>query len=123
MRSPLPLLWRATFRLLQVENRRGGWFRTGDLARVLHGGYVQLVDRAKDMVLTGGENVYSAEVEHALCAVRRQPSSSHHLLYYQLQDRFKKCTLIYLHAAKSRHIYSSPPGARDVLGCERSEEP
>ncbi|SHN47306.1 class I adenylate-forming enzyme family protein [Cryptosporangium aurantiacum] len=40
-----------------------GWLRTGDLARIDEDGAVHLVDRAKDMIVRGGENVYSAEVE------------------------------------------------------------
>lgn len=45
-----------------------GWFRTGDLGFVDDEGFVTLVDRKKDMVITGGENVYSAEVEDVLFA-------------------------------------------------------
>ena len=45
---------------------RGGWLYTGDLAVVDAEGYVDIVDRKKDMILTGGENVYSIEVESAL---------------------------------------------------------
>ena len=43
-----------------------GWLRTGDVARIDEDGFVFIVDRAKDMVLRGGENVYCAEVETAL---------------------------------------------------------
>lgn len=45
-----------------------GWYRTGDLARVDADGYLFIVDRLKDMIVTGGENVYSKEVEDALHA-------------------------------------------------------
>ncbi|MDZ3830802.1 MAG: class I adenylate-forming enzyme family protein [Sphingopyxis sp.] len=45
-----------------------GWVRTGDLARLDEEGFVYIVDRAKDMVLRGGENIYSSEVENALYA-------------------------------------------------------
>ena len=45
---------------------RDGWYVTGDIARVDDDGFLFLVDRAKDMVLRGGENVYSAEVEAAI---------------------------------------------------------
>jgi long-chain acyl-CoA synthetase len=43
-----------------------GWFRTGDLATLDEDGFISIVDRAKDMVLRGGENVYCAEVEAAV---------------------------------------------------------
>ncbi len=43
-----------------------GWLHTGDLARVDDDGFVQIVDRKKDMVNRGGENVYCVEVENAL---------------------------------------------------------
>jgi acyl-CoA synthetase (AMP-forming)/AMP-acid ligase II len=45
-----------------------GWLRTGDLARLDAQGFVQIVDRKKDMVNRGGENVYCVEVESALSA-------------------------------------------------------
>jgi len=45
-----------------------GWLHTGDLARIDSDGFVQIVDRKKDMVNRGGENVYCVEVENALCA-------------------------------------------------------
>jgi acyl-CoA synthetase (AMP-forming)/AMP-acid ligase II len=43
-----------------------GWLRTGDLATLDPEGYVNIVDRKKDMIVTGGENVYSTEVENVL---------------------------------------------------------
>lgn len=43
-----------------------GWFHTGDIARIDEDGFIFLVDRAKDMVLRGGENVYCSEVEAAI---------------------------------------------------------
>lgn len=43
-----------------------GWFRTGDIARRDEDGFVSLIDRRKDMFISGGENVYPAEVEMAL---------------------------------------------------------
>ncbi|MGF6886687.1 acyl-CoA synthetase (AMP-forming)/AMP-acid ligase II [Nocardia sp. GAS34] len=45
---------------------RDGWMHTGDGGRMDENGYVFIVDRLKDMIITGGENVYSAEVENAL---------------------------------------------------------
>lgn len=43
-----------------------GWVRTGDLARLDEEGWCYIVDRAKDMILRGGENIYSSEVENVL---------------------------------------------------------
>ena len=43
-----------------------GWYRTGDLGYMDERSYLYLVDRAKDMIVSGGENVYSTEVEEAL---------------------------------------------------------
>jgi fatty-acyl-CoA synthase len=45
---------------------RDGWLYTGDLAVIDGEGYVNIVDRKKDMIVTGGENVYSTEVENVL---------------------------------------------------------
>ena len=45
-----------------------GWVRTGDLARVDADGFLYVVDRAKDIVIRGGENIYSSEVENVLYA-------------------------------------------------------
>jgi long-chain acyl-CoA synthetase len=45
---------------------RDGWFNTGDICRIDEDGFVYIVDRAKDMVLRGGENVYCSEVEAAI---------------------------------------------------------
>ena len=49
-----------------AEVMDGEWFRSGDVAAVDDDGYVTIVDRMKDMIISGGENVYPAEVEDAL---------------------------------------------------------
>jgi acyl-CoA synthetase (AMP-forming)/AMP-acid ligase II len=54
---------------LPEETRKAfkdGWLYTGDLAVIDREGYITIVDRKKDMILTGGENVYSTEVENVL---------------------------------------------------------
>jgi fatty-acyl-CoA synthase len=47
---------------------RGGWFHTGDLAVIHPDGYMEVKDRAKDIIISGGENVSSLEVERAIYA-------------------------------------------------------
>lgn len=51
-----------------AEAIQDGWFHTGDIAEIDDDGFVFIVDRAKDMVLRGGENVYCSEVEAAIYA-------------------------------------------------------
>ena len=46
----------------------GGWLRTGDIGKLDDEGFVYIVDRAKDMLIRGGENIYCVEVENALAA-------------------------------------------------------
>jgi acyl-CoA synthetase (AMP-forming)/AMP-acid ligase II len=49
-----------------AETFKDGWVRTGDLARVDEEGFLYIVDRAKDMIIRGGENIYCIEVENLL---------------------------------------------------------
>ena len=51
-----------------AETLRAGWFWTGDLAYADEEDYLYIVDRVKDMIISGGENVYSAEVEAVIAA-------------------------------------------------------
>ena len=49
-----------------AEAFRGGWFHSGDLVRQDEDGYFYVVDRKKDMIISGGENIYCAEVENVV---------------------------------------------------------
>jgi long-chain acyl-CoA synthetase len=68
-----------------AEVLRDGWFRTGDLARVDDDGFYYIVDRAKDLIVRGGFNVYPREIEEvllghdaiSLAAVVGVPDDSH----------------------------------------------
>jgi len=51
------------------EAFRGGWFHSGDAAVVHPDGYIEIVDRLKDLIVTGGENVSGIEVEHTIAAL------------------------------------------------------
>jgi fatty-acyl-CoA synthase len=65
-----------------AEALRGGWLRTGDMAHIDAEGFITLVDRKKDMIITGGRNVYSVEAD----AIPRNPSGKvlKHVLREQL---------------------------------------
>jgi acyl-CoA synthetase (AMP-forming)/AMP-acid ligase II len=49
---------------------KDGWLHTGDIGKLDEGGYLYIMDRKKDMIISGGENIYPAEIEDSL---RRHP--------------------------------------------------
>ena len=67
-----------------AESITDGWLHTGDVARIDEEGFIFLVDRKKDMVLRGGENVYCAEVE---AAVYRHPAVAEAVVFGVPDDR------------------------------------
>lgn len=52
-----------------IDALRGGWLHTGDVGRLDEDGYLYLLDRKKDMIVSGGENIYCVEVENALASM------------------------------------------------------
>jgi acyl-CoA synthetase (AMP-forming)/AMP-acid ligase II len=68
VRSPTQLegYWNNT--AASLDAIRDGWYHTGDIGVQDEHGYVFLVDRKKDMIISGGENIYSREVEEAIAA-------------------------------------------------------
>ncbi|MDT7838036.1 AMP-binding protein [Aquabacterium sp. OR-4] len=63
----------------------GGWFHTGDVAVVHADGYLQITDRAKDVIISGGENISSVEVEDVL---HRHPGVLHAAVVAQADERW-----------------------------------
>jgi len=51
-----------------AQAMRGGWFHTGDMAVIEKNGYIRIVDRKKDIIVSGGENISSLDVEKVLVA-------------------------------------------------------
>jgi acyl-CoA synthetase (AMP-forming)/AMP-acid ligase II len=58
--------WRRPEETVQAFRDGGGWLRTGDLASWDEEGFLYIVDRAKDMVISGGENIYPAQIEEVI---------------------------------------------------------
>lgn len=75
------------------EAYRDGWFRTGDLGRFDADGYLYLVDRVKDMILSGGLNIYSREVEQALEAA---PAVREVAVVAGPDEEFGECVVAYV---------------------------
>jgi acyl-CoA synthetase (AMP-forming)/AMP-acid ligase II len=65
-RSPTVMAGYWNNSIATIETLRNGWLHTGDVGYMDEDGFVYLVDRKKDMIVSGGENVYSREVEEAL---------------------------------------------------------
>ena len=66
LRSPQVMLGYWNDSAATMDTLRGGWLHTGDMGYMDEDGFVYLVDRKKDMIVSGGENIYSREVEEAL---------------------------------------------------------
>ena len=59
-----------------AETIRDGWLHTGDLATVDAEGFVYIQDRKKDMIISGGENIYPAEIENVILSPPAGPRAS-----------------------------------------------
>lgn len=79
------------------EALRGGWLHTGDLGRLDQEGYLYLVDRKKDMIISGGENVYPREVEEVL---NLHPGVSEAAVVGFPDDRWGEKVVAYIVAGK-----------------------
>jgi hypothetical protein len=79
---------------------RHGWYHSGDLGCMNAQGYIFLVDRAKDMIISGGENVYSTEVEDTNTRPSWKPLSSG----CPMRRGGKRCTRLWSHVQGTRWI-------------------
>jgi 3-(methylthio)propionyl---CoA ligase len=71
----------------------GGWFHSGDLAVLEPDGYVKIKDRAKDVIISGGENISSIEVEDVLC---RHPAVATAAVVAQPDPKWGETPLAYV---------------------------
>ncbi len=70
------------------EAFKGGWFHSGDLVRQDEEGFIYVVDRSKDMIISGGENIYPAEVE-AVLSINMMRFLKQLLLAFQIHNGVK----------------------------------
>ena len=94
---------------------RGGWLRTGDLAVVAPDGYLTIVDRKKDVIVSGGENIASVEVEKAIAA---HPAVAEVAVIGVPDERWGEVPLR-LRDARSRAGCRRPPSRTSSSGCAR----
>lgn len=86
----------------------GGWFHSGDLVRQDDEGFIFVVDRKKDMIISGGENIYCAEVENVLAA---HPAISEVAVVGAPHDRWGETPVAVLVPADS----ADPPSLDDIV--------
>lgn len=72
-----------------------GWFHTGDVAVVHSDGYLQITDRSKDVIISGGENISSVEVEEVL---HRHPDVLHAAVVAQPDDKWGEVPCAFVEA-------------------------
>ena len=106
-RGPTQMLGYWRNRAATEEAFAGGWFHSGDLVRVDEEGFVYVVDRAKDMIISGGENVYCAEVEDALAA---HPSIAEVAVIGRPHERWGETPVAVVAAAPD----AAPPTAQEL---------
>jgi long-chain acyl-CoA synthetase len=85
-----------------------GWFRTGDIVTIDEDGFVHIVDRAKDMVIRGGENVYCAEVE---AAIYQHPSVAEAAVFGVPDDRLGEAVSVAIYLAEGTTLTVEELGA------------
>ena len=87
----------------------GGWFHTGDIAVVHPDGYVQITDRSKDVIISGGENISSVEVEDIL---HRHPAVLHAAVVGQPDEKWGEvpCAFVEL-----RSSFAPTPSESDLI--------
>jgi malonyl-CoA/methylmalonyl-CoA synthetase len=95
--------------LTQKEYSADGWFRTGDLGVISPAGYVTITGRSKDLVISGGYNVYPSEVENALNEMAAVRESA---IVGTPDVDFGEAVVAFVIAADS----DAPPTAAEVIG-------
>jgi acyl-CoA synthetase (AMP-forming)/AMP-acid ligase II len=97
-----------------AEAFRGGWFHSGDLVRADDEGFLYVVDRKKDMIISGGENIYCAEVENVLAG---HPSVADIAVIGARHERWGETPVAVIVPADP----AAPPTIEDLTGWSRDQ--
>ncbi len=80
---------------------KGGWFHTGDLAVVHPDGYVKIQDRSKDIIISGGENISSIEIENTLS---KHPAVSIAAVVAKPDEKWGEVPCAFIETVKDKHV-------------------
>ena len=80
---------------------KGGWFHTGDLAVMHQDGYVKIQDRSKDIIISGGENISSIEIENTLA---KHPSVSIAAVVAKPDDKWGEVPCAFIEKVKDKQV-------------------
>ena len=95
---------------------RDGWFRTGDVGIRHTHGYISIVDRQKDMLLVGGENVYSVEVEHVLMSASHISAAA---VVARSDDVLGQCPVAFVEL-DVEHAHAQSDEAKAIISAARA---
>ena len=99
---------------------RGGWLHTGDVGRLDHAGYLTLMDRSKDMIISGGTNIYPREIEEVLL---QDPSVSEVSVVGAPHADWGEAVVAFVVAAEGAEIDTSALDARCLDQIARFKRP
>ena len=80
---------------------KGGWFHSGDLAVMYADGYVKIQDRSKDIIISGGENISSIEIENTLA---KHPSVSIAAVVAKPDQKWEKFLCAFIETVKDKKV-------------------
>ena len=97
-----------------------GWLHTGDIGRFDEDGYLVLVDRAKDMIIRGGENIYPKEIESV---VYQLPQIAEAAVVGRAHPVYGEEPVLFVSLQLRRHLTSTHPRAHRRSRCRNSNCP
>lgn len=100
-----------------AEAWQNGWYRTGDLGRIDEAGHIQITDRKKNMVISGGVNIYPAEVERAMSAL---PGVIEIVAFGMPDANWGERVVAVVHGAEGLDARALMQAARTVLGAYKT---